>query len=533
DLLDEALVVLPRTEDLRLAGGRARFDAHAELAVEQRIARGSVHVNAARLGVTKKDLRAAAGLKALARVHDWSWERGDLAVDEASVGLTNLAVTRGRETLVAVPRVAASARSARLAFDDPFAQIQLKAAIEDARVTDPLALNAFIPPDSDLTFDTEPGDCRLSARLTATVVRHVGRASASVRGRGLGVRGKKVSVRGNVDASADIADWSAEAGTLRVIGSDVVFGDVAVRIGERDPAVPSPAPDVVAKRVALSAAVERLDAKHPSLQRADYHLVLEDADMADIRPLSMLVPGDPFAFAVESGKARAAIDVFVKSSDRTASGSAVIDLVEAGVRMRETHLVGDFRVVAPVRGFDPALDGLDVSGSTVTMKNVRTAGAKAEAVGWSGEVTLVGGAVRVSSAPAFDGLVQLHFDDAKPILALTIQNSLPSFVVGMLKAPALSGQARISVESGRAAILGARARGGNVALAGSYVVAGANVRGALTVAKGALSAGVKFDDAGTSVRLFQLDSWMKEETSAVLRLFDEAGAKKRAVVEPR
>ncbi len=528
DVLDEALVghYLPRSGDLRLLNGRARLDAHAEIAVERHIARGSANVDAPRLGVTRKGLVAVLDVRATARMHDASLERGNLVVDDAAVVLSNATMKRGRDTLLVVPRARASAKSKRLAFADPLAQLQVQAVIEGARVNDPVALNGFLPADSDVVFDTAPGDARLSAQLDATIANHVGRAKLTLGGHGLGARGKKVGIRGDLAAVVEIEDWRTDASTLRVKRSDIVFGDVAVRIGEaKAGAAPSPA-DAVAKRVSLSASVEELDPKHPSLERADYHLVVEDAHMDDVRPLGMLVPGDPFAFAVESGKARVAIDVVVKASDRTASGSAMIDLEEAGVRMRETHLVGDFRVVAPVHGYAEGDAGLDVSGATVTMKNVRTAGANAKASGWSGEITLLGGAVRVSEAPAFDGLVQLHFDSAEPILALALQNSLPKFAVGLLEAPDLNGQARIAIDGVRTAILGARVRGGNVQLAGNYVVAGAHTRGAVTVAKGALSAGVKFDDGATSVRLFRLDSWLKDETAAALRLFSEPHAKK-------
>ena len=93
--------------------------------------------------------------------------------------------------------------------------------------------------------------------------------------------------------------------------------------------------------------------------------------------------------------------------------------------------------------------------------------------------------------------------------------------VGMLKAPRLSGQARIAISADRSAILGARLRGDDVVLMGNYVVAGNRVRGAATVAKGPISAGVSVDDAGTYVRLFKLESWMKEQTAASMELFGD------------
>ena len=526
DIIDRGLLAraLRGGGDVQLAGGHARFDGKGELEVHDHVASGSAAIHASRLGLTVDDRALTIDMRANARVHDWELARGRLVVDDASVVLSNLDLTAaaGEASAFSVRRVALQAKSARFDVAVPFENLLLAGSIEGARFGDPRGLNALLPEASALRFDTEPGKGSFDAKLQATFEHEVGRASLALRGQGLGGRGKKLGIRGDVEASVEISDWRVNSKTLRLQRSRVAFSDVAVRIGEREPGALSGAPDLTVKRVELRASIDAFDLAHPTVSAVDYRVILEDARMDDVRPLKQLLAAkDPYAFAIESGNAHAAMDIEVKGSTKTAAGQATIELANAGVRLHATHLVGDFQMIPLENGFDAELDGLNITGSTITMRNLKTVGAKVAASSWDADATLLGGAVRVTEDPAFDALVQIKADDATPVLALALQNRLPTFVVGMLKAPRLSGQARIAISAERSAILGARLRGDDVVLVGNYVVAGNRVRGAATVAKGLISAGVSVDDAGTYVRLFKLESWMKEQTAASMALFGE------------
>jgi hypothetical protein len=358
----------------------------------------------------------------------------------------------------------------------------------------------------------------------------------------VGAKGKKLLVRGDVDVSAEVEEWRLDEDKLRVKSSKATVDGVVVQFGETNPArAQEPAgaagaapitPDLEAKHVELRASAEELDIAHPSLRRLDYRLILDDARMRDARRLGVLfsskrsagAPEQPSVFAVESGSARATADVTVSASHRTASGGAWIAFDEAGIRFHETHLAGDFEVIAGVNGYEPEADVVDVSGARILMRNVRTAGAAAETTAWDGELVLTRGAARVAEAPAFDGVVQLRAADAAPIVALALRNSIPKFLVGLVRAPNLTGRARILVEPDRAALLDVHLRGGDIELLGDYAVANDHVRGALKVAKGPLSAGVKLDDEGAHLRLFGLEGWRAKEKQGVLTLLEEAKA---------
>jgi hypothetical protein len=540
ELVDRDLLrdYLPRGQKMQVAKGHARFDARCELEVVEHRGRGTVDVHSRRLGLTLEDLDLLADVRAHARVHDWAWEHGDLALDHATVDVTAVSATRHGADAAAltIPRVVIEAKSDRFAFADPLAHVALTGAITGGVLSDPYALDKFLPPGATVLFDADAAGARFEAHVDAVVDRRVARGTISARGQGLGIRAERVRVRGDVDAAAGVEDWRIDEGKMRVKSSRLTIAKATARFGDanrrREPDGDSP--DLQAKRIELQLKTEDLDLAHPSLANVDYRLLLDDARMDDATRLGLLFPSTTAAaFAVESGRMRGDADIRVSRSERKASGGARLVLEQAGVRFHGTHLTGDFEVVAGVNGIDAGHDGVDISGSRITMRDVKTAGGSAETSAWNGDVELLQGALWASEAPAFDAFAQLHADNAKPLLAMVLGKSLPKFVVGLLSAKDLSGQARITVEDGRAAIRDAHVRGDDVVAYGDYVVVGDRVRGAVVVGKGPVTAGVKVDDKGTFVRLFGLESWRAEEKRAALALFAQGEAEARAQAEAK
>ena len=273
---------LPRGKDMRIAQAGAAFDARCEVEVENHRGTGTFAVHAARIGFTLDELSLVTAVRASARVHDWAWEHGDLALDDAQVEITNSDARRtgAAEPALVIRRIALHAKSERFAFSDPLAHVELVAAVEGGRMHDPIALNAFLPRGGDVVFDVGPADARFDAQLRATVDRHVARGQVAAHGRGVGVRGTKIGVRGDVDAKATIEAWQLDQHQLRVQSSQIAFDDVAVSFAG------APSPDVRAQRIELQAKADRLDIAHPSLRGVDYRLVVRDARMERTRPLA-------------------------------------------------------------------------------------------------------------------------------------------------------------------------------------------------------------------------------------------------------
>ena len=475
-----------------------------DLADEQ--VRGVFRVDAAHVGAETKGYPLAAALHAEGVIPDCRWGRGEVSIQSATIALTNASIGDG----VTIAKLTVDGKTPRLRFSDPFDAFGVKASLAGGVIRDPAALNAFLPEDAALHPDAHDG--RLAFEAEGVVEHHVGRGKVSLHGTRIGVRGTKVSVLGDLALALEVSDVNLDEGTMRVHPSNAAFTDVAVKMGETERAA-------TAKRLELAATANRVEMKHPTLSGVDYHLIVSGALMPDVRPLGDLLTSDPLAFGIDGGAAQMDVDLTSKSSDKTAGGHALVVLESAHAHLKETQIAGNAQVALQVKGYDPELDAVNIGGSTIALRDINTGGASAKATHWDADLQLVGGALRVTKTPVFDGFVQLRADDSTPILALVLQNSLPKFLVGLAKADALTGQARMTVEPGRVALLGAHIAGGDLELRGNYVTADHHVRGAITVAKGPLSAGVKVDDDGTQVRLFGLDTWMKQETSAALSLY--------------
>ena len=534
EIVDRGLLqnYLPRGKDMKVARGHAQFDAHCAIDVKDKLGSGTFDLHSHRLGLTLDDLDLYTDLKAHARVHDWSWEHGDLALDEARVDFTELSSVKhgaGRPA-AAIAHLVVEAKTDRFAFSDPFQHIEIGGNIRGGRLVDPIALDAFLSKGSKVHFDAAPGGARFEVDLHAKIEGRVAHGTIAARGHGIGIRGTKMRVNGDLDATADVTEWRIDESKLRVARSRIAVDDVVAHFGAGE------GPDVRTHHLELTARIGELDFGHPSLRGVDYHLFVDDARMDDARSMNALFASSspsssPPALVVESGSAHAAIDITVRASQATASGGVLIALDDGGVRYHDTHLAGDVALIGVVKGFDTDRDLFDFSGSTITLRNVRATGAKAATTQWNGDVVLASGALRVSEAPSFDAFVKLHADDANPILALALRNTLPKFLVRLVRAPRLSGQARIVLEPGRVALLDAHVRGGDVEALGDYVVRSEHALGAFVVSKGPLSAGVKLDDRGTYVRLFALQRWHQEEKRAALALFAAPDARAKAKAE--
>jgi hypothetical protein len=522
---------LPRGNDTKVSRAHAEFDAHCAIGVEEHLAAGTFDLHSHHLGLTLEDLDLFTDLTAHARVHDWSWEHGDLALDEAKVDFTNVSSTKhGADRPAAtIEHLVVEAKTDRFSFSDPFQHVEIGGNIRGGSLADPVALDRYLSKQSKIHFDAVPEGARFEVDLHTKIEGRVATGQISARAHGMGIRGEKVRVLGDLDAVADVKEWRIDESKLRVSRSTITANEVVAHIGV------SSGPDVGMRHLELTSKIDELDFGHPSLRGVDYHLVVDDASMDDARQLNALFasppPAPPPALTVESGSAHADLEVTVLASQRTASGAVRIEIEGGGVRYHETHLAGDATLVGIVKGFDTDRDLFDFSGSTVMLRNVRATGAKAEATAWNSDVALVSASFRVSEEPTFDGFVQLHADDANPILALALRNTLPKFLVGLMRAPDLSGQARIVLEPGRVAVLDAHVRGGDVEARGDLVLRRDHELGVFIVAKGPLSAGVRLDDRGTRVRLFGLAGWRREQKREALALFAQPDAKAKADAE--
>jgi hypothetical protein len=272
--------------------------------------------------------------------------------------------------------------------------------------------------------------------------------------------------------------------------------------------------DMVADAIELDFSARELDTKHPRLGSIDAHLVVDNAVLPDARVLQAFIPARE-GLRVASGTARASGDVTLSSSTHTGTGVIEVDIDRGALGLHETELAGDFAIRARVRGFAPESGSIDLTGSTLTMTNVRVDHAAAETDHWRGEIMLQTAKLRLEdgpdakdAVPRLDGIVRLDADDARPLLGVLLRDSVPGFVTSLVAMPRLRGVARLRVSPRVVLLSDVTAAGGDVALRGSYGLYDNERRGAFIVEKGPFSVGLDLDKHGVRPRFFNLAAWL-------------------------
>jgi hypothetical protein len=511
--------------------GRAVVNAAVVFDVVDRHARGKVDLRAQRFGLWLGDVAMSAAGEAHAAVHDWDLDGGSLVLDQGKIDVTAFAARDSRDgtSLLALEALRVTLESERLRIADPFGNLRVDAAIVGGRTRGPSRVVALLVPGSAVNVTAPRGEASFEASVHAVVAGRVARGRADAHAQGIGVRTAALALRGSLEGDAHVAAWRLDDKTLHLVRGHVALTDLEGRVGaavaERDSAA-----DLRADRIELTANADLFDLGHPSLRRVTGRLKVEGATLDDARRLAALGSTKQGTFGVDSGRAQVSADLSVDGPAGKANGSLDVAFQDAGVRVDQAHLHGEGVLKIALKGYDPDRDQLDLAGSTLALRDVATIGAKARTTSWNGDASLLEGAVRVTEQPTFGGFVQIHADNAKPILAITLQNHLPKFLVGLLGAPDLSGQARVDLGGGVVAIREAHVRGSDVVVVGDYVTRGDHVRAAAIVSKGPLSAGIKIDDRGTFVRLLRLESWLAGETAAANHLFE--GAPAASVAQP-
>ncbi len=512
EVIDEVFLraYLPEGDEMHIEQGHAHFDARCNVDVKDHRAAGTLEVRADRVALVFRDLHLVADMSAHGRVHDWDWPRGDLAIDAARVDLRRIGVAHASNAAaVTIAHVGVAVSSPRFSFSDPLARARLALAIEDGKVNDPTALDEFLPKGSTFTFVSDEGS--FGVDLAADVTKHVAAGKLAVTARGMGIAGEKALVAGDVRIDAAVERWDFDRQTIGVEAAEVAAEHVH---GALDRTLKTE--DFTADRVALTVTGASFDLARPSLRGVDYRLRVGRADLHDARVFNALLPGEKL-FAVESGGAQVSADVALSPSKRTGEGRVRVALRDAAVRFQKSHFAGQFIVDARVAGFDPDHSALDLAGSRLWMRDVRVTGASTSTSAWQGDVVLRAGTLRFDPAPAMNGTLTVDARDASPVLAILLGDSLPRFLVGLTDMPRLHASAQLDLAPGLLVLSALDARGGDIAVRGTYVIRDDHDHGAFVNYTGLLSAGLRVADDGAHLHFFGLEGWLRDETGAAMR----------------
>ncbi len=535
-LLDLELLAsyLPK-KHMKVVRGRSRFALDGHVAIEDHLARGELHARSRALGFELGDVRVRAAVDARAKVHDWKWEHGDLAIDDASIDVTGVTISKRDDpkTLASIDRIEVGLRSQRFAFADPLARVDVTAKLLGGKVTDPAGLDAFLPDRATYGFASNDGTFDADARLEIT--KHTARGRARVRASRMGVRTASFTVHGDTVADLAIDRWDLEKKLMSLGASRLAIRDVHGRFGNDG------ASELTGEGVELTGKTRDLDIAHPVLRGVDARLVLGRTEIPDARALQVLVPAGK-AIRIESGAATAYGTIELSSSARTGQGTLALDITHGGVAISKTRLRGDFALRTTVAGFDPDTSTIDLSGSHLALRDVSVDHAAAEAAHWKGDVVLEKASLRVlgtetqrgtSDTPTLDAIARLDADDARPLLGILLRDSVPKLLVGLVQMPKLRAYARLHVAPQSVVVSDVSASGGDIALRGSFALQEEGRRGAFVVEKGPVSVGLRLDNDGTSPRFFGLDGWLREQERTVKDVKARVGASPEKELDDR
>jgi len=507
---------MPKSK-MNVIRGRSRFALEGQVTIEEHLARGELHARSKGLGLELGDVHVRAAVDAHAKVHDWKWEHGDLAIDDASIDITGVTISKGGDSkeLASIDRIAVGLRSPKFVFSDPLARADLRAKIAGGKVSDPAVLDAFLPEGATYGLAAEDGSFGADARLEIT--NHVARGEARATARRMGVRTAPFTVHGDTVVELAVDRWDLQKKILSLGASRLAITSVRGRFGKDGGS------ELTGDRIEVTGKARDLDIARPALQGVDARLVLEKTQIPDARALQVLFPAGK-GVRIESGSASASGDVELSSSARTGKGSITLEIARGGIAISKTQLRGDFAVTAMVSGFDPDSSTIDLSGSRLAMREVSVNHAAAETTRWKGDAVLRDATLRLRApedgaqqqrtgkdGPALDAIVRLDADDARPLLGVLLRDSVPKFLVGLADMPKLEAYARLRVATDEVVVSHVSASGGDIALRGSFALYDEDRRGAFVVEKGPLSVGLRLDNVSAKPRFFDLDDWLKDQ----------------------
>jgi hypothetical protein len=505
---EAARAALGLGSDVRLATRRALFAASATVALDGDRATATFEAQSPEVGLEYAGRRLDFALTADARAHASDWHRAVLSLDTARVVGTHVALSDAATAhALSIERLSIAATSPAFSLTHPLARLDVVGTILGGRLNTGSALQDLLPGWSTTLVSTEAA--RFDGHVAARIDGHVVRGTAALTGHGIGVASDRFRIAGDAAAVVNVSGWDF---TRKTVGGDVALAlrSVTGSFGPR-----TTGSDFVADRIDVGVSAAALDLRDVSTRGVEYRLRIAQAELVDARALNAFVVS-PQIVSIESGRALVSADIDTSRLAPGPSGRVDVSLIDAGIRLHETHLAGDFVVALRTRGFDPERTMVDVEGSSVAMQNVRVTGASTDTSGWRGDLVVETGTFGLAPAPRFEADLTLRARDASPFLGALFRDTLPKVVAGWTRMPSLTAVAHIVVEPQGVVVSDLMASGGDLTLRGTLVIRDGERRGAFVTHMGPWSVGFNLDKDGAQLRLFGLDRWYADRVRQVL-----------------
>ena len=174
-----------------------------------------------------------------------------------------------------------------------------------------------------------------------------------------------------------------------------------------------------------------------------------------------------------------------------------------GLSKLKLHGDADLRLLIP--RWNLTSGPLEVSGSRLSLKNVRSSGSD-ESRRWWGRFDVPSGKI----GPTTSGAIEVESRDARPLLALFAAD-LPEWTRGLVKLDNFTATAAVDFGPSLTRVRGLDARGGTYRVQGHYRREKADREGAFLIESGVLSVGLELERHATTVRFLGAKHWFEEQ----------------------
>jgi hypothetical protein len=397
--------------------------------------------------------------------------------------------------ILRAPRVEVKGDTGAVDVARPFVGLRFAASADEIDLPDASALSRYLP-DSPLPF--RGGSARASVSAEFGADQRFDRLAVDLETRRLRLGNRDVDLLGDARGSVRVRDWRWSTGemTLEQAALDIVAASVWLpRRGGSEPTL-------------------SIDRVSVGAHGARFVLSTAPANLS----LSARVSGARLRDPSLRGRLDALANLDIEDSTQTARGDIQAVLSQATGRYKQTGFAGNARVVARIRGASPASGDFDVSESSLEVRDAQVVGPGTQTARWDANAVLSGATLHIGGGPPrFQGRLALQATNADPFLAVLVPNRWPQ-ILGLTDQPHFIASARLTLGARLVALENVRVQFGDVTLRGLYGERDSLRRGAVTIARGPLSVGLRVDNDGAHVRLFGLRGWSQREETRVLEL---------------
>jgi hypothetical protein len=192
-----------------------------------------------------------------------------------------------------------------------------------------------------------------------------------------------------------------------------------------------------------------------------------------------------------------------------AKGRVRLAVENGSVHRRDLGLRGDADATLVIRRWNLMSGPLDVSGSTLALKDIRSSGSD-DSWRWWGRFEIPSGRIDERTSAK----IEARSKDARPLLAL-FESELPKWTRGLLELEDFDGSARVGLGPSFASVEDLDVNGGNSRIRGRYRREGPSREGVFLIESGTLAVGLELAGEATKLKLLGAKKWFEGEAKTI------------------